>query len=599
MKKFLKYISAAAVIFGATSCSDYLEVTDESSVSPDNFPTSLEQVNLLLTSSYAGGHGQGLYAYHWYPQVMYLLDKTSDLYGDYDDRTLILANNTESSCQYTTKAYSSIMEWIQYANAAIEGCDQYRAMAPESEYAEIDYMKGQALFNRGLAYWHAQIFYELESKADGLGFPIISKVPQSISEMSPQRATVAECWQFTIDTFAEAAQLLKGKNSDKTRATEYAAKAMLAKSYMQARRVSEAIPVLEDIINNSGAKLLDFDTYSNSFYADELHEFNAETFYEIDMTMNAKQNGPWAAFTSGSGMQMVFAPWPMNLDFRWRKVPEAGTEIATQSTGGWGNNFVHDGNVRRFGFPLDIPGSRVVNPDFNSKGKRSIDNLPWILDPAYAAQSQLVRDNKEADPRLFISCAQPYFDTFKNDRGTVTYYDRSGEALDLGYDKHYYFNHKKFTNREGTEQGLNFSSGANFPIARLADIYLLYAEAIKDTNASTALEYVNKVHRRAYGCNPDTPSEYDYASLSSRTKATADDYLANDPIKYERWAELFAEGQWWFDLRRYETLEKEMKVFKETRYGALQYLGERCYAQPIPLTEIERYNGNIQQNYNY
>ncbi len=52
-------------------------------------------------------------------------------------------------------------------------------------------------------------------------------------------------------------------------------------------------------------------------------------------------------------------------------------------------------------------------------------------------------------------------------------------------------------------------------------------------------------------------------------------------------------------MRRYQIPENEMKVFKDTRYCKLQYLGKRCYAQPIPLTEIERYNGNLPQNYNY
>lgn len=36
---------------------------------------------------------------------------------------------------------------------------------------------------------------------------------------------------------------------------------------------------------------------------------------------------------------------------------------------------------------------------------------------------------------------------------------------------------------------------------------------------SRALEYVNKVHRRAYGYDPDQPSPVDYASLQDRTYA--------------------------------------------------------------------------------
>ncbi|MBD5338735.1 MAG: RagB/SusD family nutrient uptake outer membrane protein [Bacteroides sp.] len=605
MKSLIKNICslslAAILTAGTAGCSDFLDVTDESSVSPDNFPTNMEHVDLLLNSAYAGGHGYGLYAFYWFPQIMYLLDKTHDCYGDYDSRSQLLANDGSTSCTKLREAYASIMNWIQYSNAAIDACDAYAPQAAENEMALLNRRKGEALFLRGLAYWHSQIFFELESKADGLGFPIISKVPESIDQMSPARASVTETWNFTIDTFREAAELLKGNNSDKTRATEWAAKAMLAKSLMQARRPDEARPVLEDIIRNSGASLLDFDTYSKSFFADEAYEFNRETLYEIDMTANPKQDGPWGGFTTGSGMQLVMAPWYCSLDLRWKE-PAAGNEFATQNNGGWGNNFVHDGNVLRFGFPLEIPPIRVLNTDYNSRSAMSTDNYPWILDPSYAARSQAVRDNKECDPRLFIAAGQPYFDTFKDPRGRDTWYDRSPEAGDLGYTSHYYFSPRKFTNLQGTELQLNSSNPANIPIVRLADIYLLYAETIAATDAATALEYVNKVHRRAYGYAPDAASPVDYASLSAQTMAARNnpqDLLANNPLRYERWAELFAEGQWWYDIRRWEILENEMKVYKKTRYGNLTYIGERGYAQPIPKSEIEAYNGNLPQNYNY
>lgn len=494
------------------------------------------------------------------------------------------------------------MNWIQYSNAAIQACDSYEPNAAESELAELRFRKGQALFMRGLAYWHAQIFFELESDAGAKGFPIIDAVPESIEQMAPPRASVAETWEFTINTFKDAAELLEGHNTDKTRATEWAAKAMLAKSLMQARRADEALPVLEDIIKNSGASLLDFDTYSQSFYADEKYEFNKETLYEIDMTRNEKQEGPWGGFTTGSGMQLVMAPWYASMDLRWKNPPEAGKEFATQNNGGWGNNFVHDESVRRFGFPLDIAPVRVYNSAYNSRDKMSVTNYPWILDPDYTEKSRKVRENVECDPRLFISAGQPYFDMMKDPRGRDTWYDRSPEAGDLGYTAHYYFAPRKFTNMEGTELQIGSSNPANIPIVRLADIYLLYAEAIAKSNPAEALEYINKVHRRAYGYALNSASPVDYASLSSQTMAAKNhpgDLLANDPLRYERWAELFAEGQWWYDIRRWEILENEMAVYEKTRYGKLVYQGKRAYAQPIPQSEIDAYNGALPQNYNY
>lgn len=595
--KINRFIYTAFLATTLVGCSDFFEVTDKGSISPDIFPTTLDQVDLMLNASYAGSHTKGLYTFYWFPMGVYLYDNTSNTDATYDSRANQMSNNTDTDCEYNAQTYCDVLRWIELSNAALEGIADYREhYAVENEAAALDFMKGQALFNRALAYWHGQIFFEIESKKDGLGLPLIDKVPKALDEMMPQRATTEQTWDFVIETLKDAISLLKGHNSDPTRATEWAAKGLLAKVYMQARRPAEAKPILEDIINNSGKKLVPYSVYSNMFYADEAYEFNEEFLYEIDMTMNDKQNGPWGGFTTGSGMPMVFAPWPLNLDFRDRP-STTEYDIITNSTGGWGNNYVHDKNVHRFGFGLGAPGNRIKNPDFKSSDPRSITNLPYIIDPAYYQRSLEIRQNKEADPRLYISAGQPYVDTMKDSKGKVTFYDKSpGMNNQPGILS---WNHKKFTNREGFENQLNFSSPANYPIVRLADIYLLYAEVLKDSDSSTALEYINKIHRRAYDYPIDQPSPIDYTSLTDRTKAEPDDHLANDPLKYERWAELFAEGQWWFDIRRWEIGEQEMKYFKENRNGSLIWRGIDCYVQPIPKTEIERYNGNIKQSGNY
>jgi len=188
-------------------------------------------------------------------------------------------------------------------------------------------------------------------------------------------------------------------------------------------------------------------------------------------------------------------------------------------------------------------------------------------------------------------------DTFKDGLGRVTFYDKS-PALN-NQPQILSWNHKKFSNREGTEQLLNFSSPANYPVIRLADIYLLYAEALKDSLPVKALEYINKVHRRAYNLPVDVASAVDYKTFTDVTMAPVGDHLHTDVLKYERWSELFAEGQWWFDIRRWEIGQKEVDYYKTTRNGTLTYRGIGYYVQPIPQTEIDRYHGTLQQSEGY
>ena len=82
-------------------------------------------------------------------------------------------------------------------------------------------------------------------------------------------------------------------------------------------------------------------------------------------------------------------------------------------------------------------------------------------------------------------------------------------------------------------------------------------------------------------------SVYDYATLSDRTK-TVDptDPLANDPFKYERWAEFVGEGQWWIDVRRFGMGAAEAAYYKKVMGGTLEWR-ETKYAMPIPTAEID------------
>lgn len=618
MKNLKIYSLLVALILLLNGCSDFFDISNKQTLSQDNFPATLEQVDLVLTSSYAGPYGIGLYSFYWFPMGIYLYDHTTDTYGSYDERGTSMDNYTDINSRYTTQMYVDICKWANLSTTVLESIEKYKSIQNvTAEQETLKYMRGQALFNRALAYWHAQIFFEI--KADGWGFPIFDKVESSLEDMKRKRATTADTWAFVVKDLEEAVTLLKGHN-DKYRASEWAAKGLLAKVYMQAAYINadystKAKSLLEDIINNSGKKLATPEVYKDMFYGNPANEFNTESLYELSMTTNRNQNGPWAGYTTGSGMPMVFAPWYMDLDIRYRATVEGAVDpltkendiITSKKSSEWGNNFVHDGNIKRFGFHGvggDTVPRRTLNPAFVSNQPRSSTNYPYRLeDPDYRQQSLDMKNNQNlVDPRILLSAGQPYVDEYINDRGRTTFYDRSGEVNnrpDL-----LAWQHRKYTNIKGVEMGIapygkNQSSDANYPVIRLADIYLLYAELIKDTDPAKALEYINKVHRRAYGYSPDEVSSIDYKSLNERTKsADPNDHLANDVLKYERWAELFAEGQWWFDVRRWKIGPQEAAYYKETRHGSITWKGDESYVQPIPQLELER-NVNIQQSTGY
>ncbi len=57
-------------------------------------------------------------------------------------------------------------------------------------------------------------------------------------------------------------------------------------------------------------------------------------------------------------------------------------------------------------------------------------------------------------------------------------------------------------------------------------------------NNATAITYLNKIKRRAYGYPLDASSPVDYDNLTSATAAVSDPVLGNNPLYYERFARI-------------------------------------------------------------
>ncbi len=169
MKKII-YILLLVFIMSFVGCTDFYDISNPQTLSTDNFPATLDQVDLVLTSSYAGPYGIGLYSFYWFPMGIYLFDHTTNTYGSYDERGTQMDNYTDLNSRYTTQMYVDICKWANLSTTAIEAIDYYEQNhAKTEELDQLSYMRGQALFNRALAYWHAQLFFEIDP--EGLGFP--------------------------------------------------------------------------------------------------------------------------------------------------------------------------------------------------------------------------------------------------------------------------------------------------------------------------------------------------------------------------------------------------------------------------------------------
>jgi len=121
-------------------------------------------------------------------------------------------------------------------------------------------------------------------------------------------------------------------------------------------------------------------------------------------------------------------------------------------------------------------------------------------------------------------------------------------------------------------------AGNDLPIYRYADALLIYAEAsCMAANGPTAesIEALNKVHRRAYGFDPNTPSEVDF-KIAGYNMASFQDLVLQ-----ERAYEFIFEGKRWYDLKRTGKAADVIKAAKGIT------IAEKAYLWPIPVSELD------------
>jgi tetratricopeptide (TPR) repeat protein len=141
---------------------------------------------------------------------------------------------------------------------------------------------------------------------------------------------------------------------------------------------------------------------------------------------------------------------------------------------------------------------------------------------------------------------------------------------------------RKYSPEDYSVYSTNRNSGINFVMLRLADIYLMYAELLNNTgNDGLAAEYTNKIRRRAYGLDPETPDAgVDLGAIGGTT--------LRDAIREERFLELFAEGVRWYDICRWKIVKEEVTKYNSFRVtqGEIIY-HDKDYYYPVPLQEID------------
>ena len=590
IKRILSAIVIISIMTGCVKDPSLVGPTD--TYSTTNYPATVKDLQSILAPCYSNLRDPGLYGFHFLPKAVSNSEHAvnSAYNGDPGWNEMANTNLTQTN-QYAFEAWQVLYTGVKNCNVALAAADLFMTKyGTATDKQDVDYIRGQAYFLRAWYYFELECLFgesyiTTTTGADKMGVPIFDGVPGTLGATQQPRSTTRKVWDLIEADCTQAATLLKGKiwtGDDKGRVSEWAAKGLLGKAYVFTQDWTKAKTTLQDVITNSGKTLMPYAKYRDAFIGISANEFNEESLFELNVDEDSRGNygvyGDNANATTINGL--IWPPWALGND---------GTEGASNPLG-YGNEVLHDKNVLRFGFSIGTY-NLVNNPAYTGSNP-TYTNPQQIMDPVYKAQSLSVRTNKTADPRLYVNALQPWVDSVKFDG--QHWFPVSKPNFFAGQVNKYGWSVRKYSPTFNNINNTGPADAWNYYLLRMADVYLLYAEALKNSGDNpTALEYLNKVKRRAYNLPINTPSAVDYGSLTATTSAIGDPVLGTNPLYYERWAELFNEGNWWFDVCRWRIGKSEALYYGTALNvaGPFQWDDNKSYSWPIPLNEI---NSNAQ-----
>lgn len=260
------------------------------------------------------------------------------------------------------------------------------------------------------------------------------------------------------------------------------------------------------------------------------------------------------------------------------------------------------------GLPVKATAYLPKSPLYKESGTGKYkDNNIDGLSKKYT-EVEVLNRNLNREPRFYntvffegrqwpVSCNTTHF-YFGGNAGV-----QSGQATKTGYMLFKRFNRSVSKTNPGVTSKFRPSI-----IFRLADFYLLYAEAANEVNPNdpVVLEYLNKVRTRA-----GIP---DIEKLNPAIKGNKE--LQRAAIQRERQIELATEGQRYFDVRRWMIADKNgegrqfgfahgmnakgqdgnLEDFNRVVEVSPIVFNRKMYLYPIPDSEIRKSKGNLIQN---
>lgn len=600
--KLLKYFLVLAVLTTFSSCKKYLNVSDELAGgltnidqvfdNPDlarrwyaNVMSGVPDYSTIIRADWDAGGQTGLHN-PWTSMT----DEVNSTYGD--ARNYYISSKNSSNMLF--HRWTILYQLIRQANIFLERAKVIPASgtnADKLDKQEFDMIRTNVLFMR--AYYHYLLFEQYGP------IPIVKRSFTLTEDLDLPRNSVDEVVSFISKELDDVMPLLpQGPISDdqfKANPTKGVALAVKAKLWMYAASplfnggYQEAV----NLANTDGKKL--FPAADQSKWTKALEATTAFINY-------AQTNG-----------HVLFVAQTAGVDDPEKSVYELfqayNPEIiwATANTG-WGG-MTADRLERRTtprSQPNGLGSTSVVQElvdDFYMKDGKPIKNSTFLPASNLYSETGFSNYNGVQVFNMYINREPRFYNTvfFAGRKWHISnspiYFhvgspnDRSGQSPLNGYIMYKRLNRRVFLNSPGVVNIFRPSI-----VFRLAEFYLLHAEALNEVNPGNpdVLKYVNMVRKRAGIPNLET--------INPAISGNKD--LQRLAIQRESRIELATEGQRYFDVRRWMICERadgrqggdffgmDMNGNATTFFTRAKFQNRvferKLYLYPVPFVEMQK-----------
>jgi len=521
------------LLLGASSCEKYLDKAPEADISEEDvfgnfisFQGFVEEMyNCIMDPNKGGAWNQYLFADETLNNSPYAFDNGNywGNHGYFYGQSV----NTRDNNSRTKRVWEYAWYAIRKANVALEKLDQEGLFNGSQE--ERDHLRGQALFFRGWFYFELARYWG--------GMPYVTRALGPAEQLTTdefRRLNFQECALRMADDFRAAADILPvhwdqsgpgqrtlGHNRD--RINKFHALGYLGKALLYA-----ASPMMNEEA-----------TGSNTFQA-ELCGRAAEAFGELLKL----------ADETGTYRMQSWDAWTDNF-WRWNNERPGGTECIMVP-------IIYDrSRVRWSTLGATVPSSLGLNsgssadvPTHNNTKNYAMANGLPIDDPASGYNPNDPWTGRE--PRFYKDILVDG-DQIINESGPDRYAElylggRHRSQISPPSVTGYY---AKRYSPMGSELTISRAGGlqAYVPYLRLADIYLMYAEAVlfsPDGSPQAASEHYSMTAEQALNV---VRNRAQLPNISEKYSATKEAFF--EEIVRERAVELNFEGARFCDLRRW------------------------------------------------